>query len=92
MLDMYRTKKINYSAFTTLLNFFNSSGGPSKLRLHGTSNPPSVIVERRRGPVTVQVSLPPFFINKQHNFDISEDARSKNTTRQDEDPQQTECH
>ena len=35
-----------------------------KLRLHGTSNPPSVsIVERRRGPVTVQVSLSPFFIN-----------------------------
>ena len=32
-------------------NFFISSGGPSKLRLHGTSNPPSVIVERRRGLV-----------------------------------------
>ena len=39
-----------------------------KLRLLGTSNPPSVIVERRRGPVTVQVSLPLFFINEHHSF------------------------
>ena len=67
MLDMYRTKKDQLQRVHNFAKLVQV-GLRNLARLHGTSNPPFVIVERWRGPATVQVSLPPFFINEHHSF------------------------
>ena len=67
MLDMYRTKKDQLQRIHNFAKLVQAglrnlgyTGLPTRLLFN--------IVERRRGPVTVQVSLPPFFINEHHSF------------------------